>query len=70
MGGHGTDGLLCASALGHMQLVLCFCKFPLINHKRSPAHMLIRRSHMNCGMSCMHVDQEVTYELRHVLHAY
>jgi hypothetical protein len=38
-----------------------------------PAHesyILIRRSHMNCGMSCMHVDQEVTCELRHALHTY
>jgi hypothetical protein len=25
---------------------------------------------MNCGMPCIHVDQEVTYELRHVLHAH
>jgi hypothetical protein len=35
-----------------------------------PACILISRSHVNCGMPCIHVDQEVTYELRHVLHAH
>jgi hypothetical protein len=63
---------LLSHACYHMLAIICLLSYACYNVLAiiCPACMLISRSHVNCGMPCIHVDQEVTYELRHVLHAH